>query len=506
MTKVAKNNLRMWIGKNLDLFPGEFKVKDFDTLTFIVQEDVRLFLVRQYNQNFIPKIQPSDGTLTLKMLRKIDTIDFKFITTLNTKFEKKVIQRLQSERSSESVTWGSIDSSTIYWFKKWLDARDDIYKPFSCLTHFDQLPSDIKTEWLFLLVSKIGAKTYKDMETMEFSYQNMNAIKKVKLTDSIKDAIDDVLVTHETLSFINRTDLDDWDAAKGVQHVQSTKQEEIDAKREQRKFNRKRAKLIAQVKSMKTFDMYNEIMTSELFDRNMMDIILNRLENKTAFGGSNNGYFNNKESKEILKLIVQHPLITTSDLQRISKVKTVYNNMPEYNSVYLDTALSARDDLEEKDLIKFIKKKQIGPKLEVSKKELTDETQQILIEYTIKHHFIMPDQVKLVFKNLGISINDYHDKITSVILDKYLNDRRDINGLHALALLDNYDIDIDDITIGKIVDYVIKMYNDKKVTPTKLRDDLTEMGVLAHRVLHLLFEHTHDPLFLSDELAGLFLI
>ena len=332
----------------------------------------------------------------------------------------------------------------------------------------------------------------------------VSGVKTLIITQEIQDAIDDVIPITSLLQTVKRSDMDGWDGKNASEFAKGMKEEEIKALRDGRKADKKRAKLLARARTTKALEGYTTMFEDPIFDRDMFNIILNRMDNGTAFEDT----WRSNDSKTILKMIVTHPMATTSDLKRINKMRdTGWNKSPRYSSNHLNHALSKRTDLPENELMQLVKKAQTDVKIEASKRKLSPANREILLDYTVKHHAHMPDQLKEIFSNAKADYNDYKDQIITGMYKKYQEKNWQANGLKTLEVIDAYDWldDMPERYKANIAKTIVQAYDRKSVTKERLVKVIHSLSSSGMNYLTELYDATGDDDFLPKEVQDIFI-
>ncbi len=507
MNNTTKRNVTNWVENNLSFFPIGFTMDHYYTLSDGPQEDILSRLLKAYNATHKGRLRPYD-TLSVTHIKNINPTEIEFNITLTKKLDKHLL-RMSAVATRETLPqWNEISTALRSNFKNWVTKNARTFDPNFRGTMFPELSDDIKVQWLQIMAKKFGHKYPADLLDAKISLVDMvQGVKGMKLPINIMDAIDEILPVESLLQTVKRSDMDGWDAQTATEFAKGMKQEEIQALRDGRKVDKKRARLIGRARAAKSLEGYQTILSDELFDRDMFNIILNRMENKTAFESS----WKSPSSKEIVKLLAEHPLMTTADLQRIMGIKSSATwgsgTQPEYNSNHLNTALAARPDFDEAELMKLVKKSQFDVKLSASKRDLSEANETILIEYTIKHHSHMPTQLKEIFSNLGVDFEDYKDEIIAGLYKKYNGDKWKSNGLKTLEVINGYNWldEMPEHYKENIAKTIVKAYNEGTVTKDKLIKVIKKLSAGGIKYLLDLYDETGDDEFLPADAQEMFL-
>lgn len=517
MDAVTKRNLKEWITANLDKFPPNYAWEDFENSTPSVQDAVlaKLFAAMGYKGNW--------QNYTMKKSDFARISDVKFASTLFTRIEKTTILRIdamkQAVKTAEPAPkWFEIDTAMQNNFKKWLGGQTKKYDERFSVALFDTLPDNIKVEFYFTLAKRFGVNNYLDLKTWKRTANDLlMGVKDLKISEEIQEAIYDVVpvTKSDLMKTIKSSDRDGtWSAQTNIAMAAGIDQEAIDAARENRKFDKKMAKLKARVNSIQNLEQYKLTLEDPLFDRSMFETILKRMENRTAFKDT----WNEPDSKEIIKLIVNHPLATTMDLVRINKMRTTRwggASTPLYNSSHLNTALAAKDDLPIDELMKLIKLQQYDLKVKAAgRTDMSDVDMNILIEYAIKHHSHMPDQLREIFAAAGktdlLDTSLIRGSVVAELKKKYSKGnswQSKPNGLKFLEVMDNYGW-FDELTQKDKEDMsqvIATAYTDKRISKDRIVKLIDRLGASASEILALLYEQTGDEDFLPSTAKDIFL-
>lgn len=513
MKAVTKRNFKDWVERNLDLFPVGFEFEDFNNFTSSLKDAL---FKKLGSIIYKPAFDYSIHNMTKSDFNTIDKQGIQFSTSIMNRMKKVVDQRLENEKhelkkKEPAPQWFEISTVMQNNFKRWLSHQTKKYDERFSVTLFDSLPDHIKVDFYFTLAKKFGIDNYYDLKTFKRSTNSLvMGVKNLKISDEIQEAIYDVIPLDGLMQTIKASDTDGtWSAKTNSEIAKGISQEEIDAARENRKADKKMAKLKARVKSMTSLAQYKVTLSDPLFDRGMMETILNRMEKQTAFKDT----WYDESSKEIMELIFNHPLITTNDLLRINKMKSNIwggGSQQIYNSKHLNSVLAEKEDLSTDELMKLIKKQQYDIKVKAAKrKDLSEADRNVLIEYSIKHHSHMPEQLREIFNELGEDINDYKDEIISVVKKKYTkgnNWTTAPTGIKLLEVIDTYDwmselTDKDKEDMAKVL---VNAYNKGVVSKERLTKVLNNLGG-GMEFLTKLYDETGDEDFLPEVAKDLFL-
>jgi hypothetical protein len=526
MKAATKRNFIEWIERNPQLFPTDFKFEDFENFGYSLKEEVFRKLGKAAGW---PRFDYQLHTMPKSDFKAIDGLisagSFEFSKTVFNRMKRVVDKRIEKEqeiitraleKQKPKPTWAEIPQPQQNNFRRWVVNHAKDYDEKFTGPLFDKLSDEIKLEFYFELAKKFGVQDYYELRTFKRSSNDMNmGVKKLKITDEIQEAIYDVIpVDTGILKTIKKSEMDNWDAQEGVAKADSYTQEEIDAAREKRKFDKKRAKMIARVKSMKSLEQYNTTMSDDLFDRGMFEIILDRMDKGTAFKDT----WYDQDSKEIIKLIVNHPMATTNDLMRIKKMKTTQwggKSTARYNSSHLNTALAQKNDAPMTEVMKLIKLQQYDLKVNAMKRQdLSDADRDIIIEYTIKQHSHMPAQLKEIFKAGNkedlLEKSEYKSRIIAEIKKKYTKGSgwaSKPNGMKFLVVMDEYGW-FDELTDKDKTDMVIvisKAYQEKRISKERIVKMIDKISDQATEFFALLYEETGEEDFLPKTIQDMFL-
>lgn len=426
MQETTRKNLQLIIDTFKDEFPENYSMEYFDHQSPGVQKDIFSKIWSSLGNKTIPDIENS-------IINKFDIPQIKklsFSTTLWNKMKDTVAVK-SHEKMKEMKTmepkpkWNDLPIKTRNNFEYWLGSHTKDYDPKFSVKLFTMLPDEIKVDFLYVLANRFGIDNYYDFKTFYRSSEDMKKgiPSSLKITTAIQQAIYDIIPigSDSILKTIKSSDKETWSAETNVAFVMGMDQESIDAEREKRKFDSKLAKLKARTNSMTTLEQYQIVLSDPLFDRNMFDIIMKRLSKQTAFKDS----YYDSSSKDILSLIVNHPLATTDDLLKINNMKTIYKTYSGsagliYNSAILNSAIANKSDAPLSDILKMVKLQQYDIKVKALKrKDLSEADKNIIIDYAIKQHSHMPEQLKEIFDAGNINIDKYKKEIINTVSKKY---------------------------------------------------------------------------------------
>lgn len=412
--------------------------------------------------------------------------------------------------NESNISWNDITPIMQTNFKSWLKHRVKEYDKSFTIALFETLPDDIKLEFYFTLAKEFGVKTLDELKTFKRSSNHLiMGVKRLRVSPEIQEAIYNVipLTTPSKLLTISKSELDGW-GSNNFDYAVGKSQEEIDASREQRKVDTKLSKLKARVNAIKSYEQYEVTLADPLFDRGMFETILKRMENGTAIDSR----YDDK-SKSIMSLIVNHPLATTEDLIRITRVKNNWGgrSTQKYNSTFLNTALSKKDDFSMNELMKMIKLQQYDIKVNAMKrKDLSDADKNIIINYSLKHHMHKPEQIREIFEAGNIldllDKKDYIEYIINGLKKKYSLDNGS-NGLKLLEIIDGYGwlSKLSDDDKNSMVDVITKTYNDGRLTKERLLKFMSRFGDNIVDFATIIYDRTGDEDFLPKTIKDMFL-
>lgn len=285
----------------------------------------------------------------------------------------------------------------------------------------------------------------------------------------------------------------------------------IEEEREQRKNDNKIKKLKGAVRTMKSLELYSTVLNDPLFDRSMLDTILTRLKDKTAF--KNN--FNN-EAKQIIKLIVEHPLITVDDLMFITSIKAEPRPGSYYNSSYINSTLVNKSDAPKSAIIALIKKPQYDIKVKALKrKDLTSSDIDMILQYSINHHSHMPSQMKEILASAGklslLEDETFKKEIIENLKKKYTigtNRFKKPNGINFFETVAEYGW-INEITkteMDEIFTIIIEAYKNKAITKNRIDTLINNyLGEHSGEFLFKIYNETKDESFFPPKVVDVFL-
>jgi len=202
------------------------------------------------------------------------------------------------------------------------------------------------------------------------------------------------------LNFINKNELDNWDARTSTKMLQRSRTEfglSFD-KLSQRK------KLVIQSKNIKNIDAVEKIIKNPLCDRKIINIFISRLT----------GSIGEDWSKQLVELLIHHPTITKKDLEKIKNMKSWRNGSKLFDSKSVNVRLLDFDQTPQ-TIEKAIKKNVYEMKLKISKMDLAHSQQELLVSYTLLHNIRTPEKVKEIFSNTTISLEGYNKAISDIL-------------------------------------------------------------------------------------------
>lgn len=431
--------------------------------------------------------------------------------------KEKNIELNKLKASEPKPTWDEISTVMQNNFKSWLSAQTKKYDPQFSVTLFDELPDHIKVDFYFTLAKRFHINNYWDLKQWKKSSNYLiMGVKELKVSEEIQDAIYDIIpiTKSELLKTIKNSDKETWSAEMNASLIDALNQEEIDAIRENRKAEKKLIKLKSRVNNIQTLEQYKLTLEDPLFDRSMFETILKRMEKQTAF----KDIWFDDTSKEILKLITNHPLATAQDLIRINNMKSGAwggSKSKIYNSNHLNTAMINKSDLPIAEVMRLIKLQQYDLKVKaIAKPDLSDADKNIIIEYSLKQHVHVPSQIREIFA--AGNVLELLDKpeiklqIIESLKKKYSNDiksSKKSNGLKFLEIINEYKFfnDLSNKDKQYISEVIASAYAEKRVTKDRIVNMIDSFGYNAVDFLALLYEQTGDIDFLPKLAKDIFL-
>ncbi len=439
---------------------------------------------------------------------------------------KSIVESIKEEKnltlnalkvSEPKPTWNEISGVMQNNFKSWLSAQTKKYDPKFSVTLFDELPDHIKVDFYFTLAKRFHINNYWDLKQWKKSSNDLiMGVKELKVSEEIQDAIYDIIpiTKSELLKTIKNSDKETWSAEMNTSLIDALNQEEIDAIRENRKAEKKLIKFKSRVNNIQTLEEYKLTLEDPLFDRSMFETILKRMEKQTAF----KDIWFDDTSKEILKLITNHPLATTQDLIRINNMKSGAwggSKSKIYNSNHLNTAMINKSDLPITEVMKLIKLQQYDLKVKaIAKPDLSDADKNIIIEYSLKQHVHVPSQIREIFAAGGVlELLDKPEiklQIIESLKKKYSNDiksSKKSNGLKFLEIINEYKFfnDLSNKDKQYISEVIASAYAEKRVTKDRIINMIDSFGYNVVDFLAILYEQTGDIDFLPKLAKDIFL-
>jgi len=287
--------------------------------------------------------------------------------------------------------------------------------------------------------------------------------------------------------------------------------------RKEQKNAEKLRKLMASARKIDTLDGYERVLNDKLFNRSILEIILIRMENQTAFASQTW----ERQTKDILKIIVENPLVTTDDIIRIKKMKSKSHSKYSssqvlYNSTHINTALSNKTDLPKEKIMAMVKLSQFNIKIQALKRDdLTDEDKQLILDYAIKHHSQTPRHITLILEELGklklLKDDNFRKKIIEILKKKYKYNNNwgnnKPNGIQFLVVIDEYGwmdylTDSDKKEMSNVIVEAFKRGSLPKDKILKIIDNLE--GNTSGFLLQI-YEQTNDEDFLPKKVKDIFL-
>lgn len=280
------------------------------------------------------------------------------------------------------------------------------------------------------------------------------------------------------------------------------------------KKEKKEAKLKRASKVIKSIEQYDAVLNNPLFNREMLEIILKRMEKKTAFEVSYG-----KGLKNYIGKIVTHPLITTEDLLRIRDMKAPNSGWGNakhklYASSSINTLLADRTDVPKEVAISLVKIMQYDIKVKIFKRDdLDTKDEDLIIKYTIKHHSHMPKQVNEILTAAGklslLDDTDFRKKVIIVLKKKYQSNnmwRNTPSGIKFFEVVDEYgwmDTLTDDDVMA-MVDVMANAIEVGKLQKDKVKKIISKMadGV---KLMAAMYDKTQDESFLPGSVKDIFL-
>ncbi len=488
-------------------FPDKFTIEMFEKLTIGQQQRVLMRIgygVRSklyrgsmntvtLNKSDFPK-SPAYFRFTDKTYQSLCKVRDKYVGIEDTTGTKET-----------TVVWSEIDPNTQNAFKTWLSGVATKYDKGFTVDLFDKLSDTIKIKFLHTMAKKFKVYTPRQLKMWIPTTDKLESVKSLKIDEEIKAAIIDVIpVSQEDLVSV----------VAGDKSVEDLSAEELARVKVQVQQTRKIEQLKAAAKAAKTTAAYEEVLNDPLFDRSMYEIILKRMRAGTALKSMYGG-----ESKDIIKLIVTHPLATTEDLMEIRKIKSKNRygpgSSPMYASSYLNSELAAKGDAPKDAIMSLVKLAQFDIKLKaLDRTDLTDYDIDVIIDYTVKLHAHMPDQVKQIFGKIKKEdlLNDptIKRRIIKVLEEKYQkgpNWNTKPTGMAFLETVDEYGWldELPEKTKLVMGGVISKAYKAKVLSKERIKKIIGSLKGDASVFLLQLYEETKDEDFLPKTAQEIFL-
>lgn len=290
--------------------------------------------------------------------------------------------------------------------------------------------------------------------------------------------------------------------------------DKIKQDRDKRKEEKKIKKLKGAVRTMKKLEQYKEVLGNPLFDEGMKNTILKRMENKTAL---NNQW--DREAKKIIKLIVEHPLITSDDLIFIKSIKSKPGRYAAessyYNSSHLNSAIANKGDAPKSAIISLVKIPQFDLKIKaLRRKDLDTKEIDMIINYAVKQHGHMPAQIKEILQAANKTKLLTNDKFKKEIIDhlkkkykKGSNWRSKPTGIKFFETLLEYGWfgELTEVDKKEMFEVVIEAYKQKRLKKERIFKIVKLMDSLAGEFLLNIYNETKDESFFPDKVVDVFL-
>lgn len=420
------------------------------------------------------------------------------------KFSRTVWERLIKIRDREAgitnlddptkttIQWSEVNDTMKENFKKWVDVYGKNYDKNFNGELFDKLSDDIKLKFFYVMAKKFKWVRGQEVLNWRITAETMiSKVKKLEINNEIQEAI------------INVVPVSSEDTPETVDDTPD------DVK------NQKRIELLkAACRRAKTAEKYKEVLENPLFNRDMLDIILKRFEKGTAFESRYSGH-----AKEVIDMVSTHPLTTTDDLVRIRKMKSKNswnnNSSVAYASSSLNSALADKPDAPKDAIMQMVKLAQFDIKIKALKRtDLTQEDKDVIIDYTIRLHGHMPDQVKEIFKAAGEEnlLNDPKVKkqIIDVLEKKYTKApgwNTKPTGMAFLETVDEYGWldDLPEKTKLVMGGVISTAYNKNILSKERIKKIIGSLKGDASFFLIQLYQETNDADFLPKETQDVFL-
>jgi len=241
----------------------------------------------------------------------------------------------------------------------------------------------------------------------------------------------------------------------------------------------------------------------------------------------NYSYDAKENKKKAIELVVNHPLITTQDLLRIKKMKVdlgpAWGTSPLYHSNHLNTALVNSEGISKKEVLSTMKKMQYDLKIAALKRDdLTEDETELVLEYSIKHHGHIPDQMTEILKADEkedlLKDKEFKDRIIKHLKKKYQkgsNWQSKPNGLKFLDVMISYgwldaldemtDKDKNDIIQVIASAYTTKKHGRPSISKDRILKITNKLGNGKEYLLIKLHELTGDEDFLPEDVKDIFI-
>ena len=420
------------------------------------------------------------------------------------KFSRTVWERLIKIRDREAgitnlddptkttIQWSEVNDTMKENFKKWVDVYGKNYDKNFNGELFDKLSDDIKLKFFYVMAKKFKWVRGQEVLNWRITAETMiSKVKKLEINNEIQEAI------------INVVPVSSEDTPETVDDTPD------DVK------NQKRIELLkAACRRAKTAEKYKVVLENPLFNRDMLKIILKRFEKETAFESRYSDH-----AKEVIRMIAAHPLVTTDDLVEIRKMRSKNKNAPNasplYSSSYLNSELANKEDAPKDVIMQMVKLAQFDIKIKALKRtDLTQEDKDVIIDYTIRLHGHMPDQVKEIFKAAGKENLLDDPKVKKQIIDvlekKYTkapNWNTKPTGMAFLETVDEYGWldDLPEKTKLVMGGVISTAYNKKILSKERIKKIISSLKGDASFFLIQLYQETKDEDFLPKETQDIFL-
>ena len=237
--KQINNNVREWVKNNLEYFPSNMTIEEYDLLPRRTKLTILTKLVSLYNKRH-PKnyknMWSSSFKLTPRELKSIKVSDELFPPSTVKMIEKNLATMRKKTDLLKPIMWTDINLKFRKSFRLWVKKYASKIEPEFKVEYFDNLSDDIKLDMITTVAKQFGLNTPGAVKDGYINSADLiKGVKKVSFNNKVIDAVLDIIPESKLLHTIPRKEMENWDASTSTLYAKSLAREEIQANRENRK-------------------------------------------------------------------------------------------------------------------------------------------------------------------------------------------------------------------------------------------------------------------------------